>query len=70
MSFDLFTLDVKTACPTEYAAWEAARADWHALWMRFVDGEPGLVEAIVLEAKRREQDAEACARAAYARARP
>lgn len=67
MSFDLFTLDVVTACPAEAAAWQAALDELHDLRMRFFNGEPGLEEKTVLADKARADDLEQVARTAHAK---
>lgn len=65
MSFDLFTLDVATACPAEYELMQKAGDEWRSLWFRLLDGDPGVTEAEVIAAKVREGQAEAAARAAH-----
>ena len=66
MSFDLFTLDIATSCPIEYARMVQTSDAAHALWVDLVDGVPGVTESDVLAAKIEADKAEAQARAAYA----
>lgn len=67
MSFDLFTLDVATACPEESAAWQSALNDLRRLQMLFLDGESGLEESTVLAAKIKADELEQVARSAHAK---
>ena len=69
MSFDLFTLDCLTVCPAEFTRMEEAQDKAHALWVRRVDGDPGVTEAEVTAAQHDAKEAEKQARAAYAKVR-
>lgn len=68
MSASLFDLYIAETCPDEYAALREANARYHALAVRFLDGNAAVSEADCLAAKDEADRAETAARAAFRRA--